>query len=149
MNSMTGFGKAERKTKLGSFTVEVSSVNNRFLDINTRMPRHFFSLEVPIRNLIGSMLSRGKVNIFVGFEESADSTGKFRINEEALESYHKQLRGVGNRLNIPFDIPISALLILPEVANPPRNGQDVDTLWADLEKISHKALSELVAMRRR
>ncbi|MFH1688177.1 MAG: YicC/YloC family endoribonuclease, partial [bacterium] len=88
MNSMTGFGKAEQKTKVGGFAVEISSVNNRFLEVQVRYPRQFSALEPQLRELVGQHVARGKLTVHVNFEEPMGSSRRYPINEGALKRYH-------------------------------------------------------------
>jgi uncharacterized protein (TIGR00255 family) len=149
MNSMTGFGKAELKTRSGRFTVEVSSVNNRFLEISQRLPRQFFTLEPKVRDLIGSKLSRGKISVYVGFNGSDDAGSEYRINQGAIKAYYGQLVELKKRLKIQGDITFHDLLHLPEVARPDEVGPDEAVIWRDLKKVLGGALDDLIAMRRK
>jgi len=146
---MTGFGKAELITKLGRFTVEISSVNNRFLEIGQRLPRQFFSLEPKVRELISSRLSRGKVNVYVGFDDNDGSAEQYRINKAALKAYYRQLLQVKKELKLSGDLSVRDLLLLPEIARPEDVSIDERVIWRNLKKVVEKALSELIAMRRR
>ena len=107
MNSMTGFGKAELKAKSGRFTVEISSVNNRFLEISQRLPRQFFTLEPKIRDLISSTLSRGKINVYVGFDDNDGSAEQFYINNAAIKAYYRQLRSIKRNSRLTVKLPFA------------------------------------------
>jgi uncharacterized protein (TIGR00255 family) len=146
---MTGFGKAEHSGKTGKFTVEISSVNNRFLEISTKLPRQFFTIEPRIRELVGKSVSRGKINIFVGFEEPTGSPNKYLINKVAATAYYKQLKGLKKELKIVSDIDLHDLLMLPDVTRPEIESIDEDAIWASLKKVVEKGLHDLVAMRKK
>jgi len=149
MNSMTGFGKAEINTKAGRFTVEVSSVNSRFLEVSARLPRHLSLLEHRLRELVSAKLSRGKVTIFVGFEEQEDAPGKFRINSSAVKSYYQQLMAQKKALNISGEISFRDLLMLPDIVQPDETTATDELVWSGIKKATDKALGELAVMRRR
>ncbi len=149
MNSMTGFGKAELKTKLGKLTVEMSSVNNRFLEIGQRLPRQFFSLEPKVRDLVSSKLSRGKISLYVGFDDNNGSVEKYRINKVALKAYHRQLLEIKKELKASGELSVRDLLLLPEVARPEDVSVDERVVWQHLKKVVEKALAELIGMRRK
>jgi uncharacterized protein (TIGR00255 family) len=149
MNSMTGFGKAELKTRLGRFTVEISSVNNRFLEISQRLPRQFFTLEPKIRDLISSRLSRGKISVYVGFDGNDGSAEQFYINNIAIKAYYRQLQAIKKELKVNGEITIHDLLLLPEVARPDEAGLDEAVIWRELKRVMVKALDDLLAMRRK
>lgn len=149
MNSMTGFGKAELKTRLGNFTVEVSSVNNRFLEIGQRLPRQFFTLEPKVRDLIGSKLSRGKISLYVGFDDNDGSAERYRINTAALKAYYQQLLQIKKELKVSGELSVRDILLLPEVARPEDVSVDERIVWQHLKKALEKALTELIGMRRK
>jgi uncharacterized protein (TIGR00255 family) len=147
MKSMTGFGKSELRAKVGKLSVEVSSVNNRFLEISTKLPRQFFALESRLRELVNSRLDRGKVYLYVGYEESDESTGKFAINRAAAKAYYQQLLKLRQELGIGGEIRLSDLMALPEFANPEKETFDHEMFWPSVQKVVEKALNALVDMR--
>jgi len=149
MNSMTGFGKAELATKLGTFTVEVSTVNNRFLEISTKLPRAFAVLDSRMRELVGGFLSRGKVYIYVGFEEKDTAPGRYPINGRAAEAYLRQLEVLRKKLKLPGNIEMRDLLLLPEIASSAAIAIDEELVWSAMERAARRALKALVAMRQR
>lgn len=149
MNSMTGFGKAEVSTKAGVFSVEMSSVNNRFLEIQIRQPKQFAALETNLRELIGSKLSRGKVSVYVNFAEPEGSVRRYPINEEAARTYHRQLTGLKKKLKLAGEITVADLLVFPDVVSAPNGEYDESALWKGLKKAAMKALEDMSAMRRR
>jgi uncharacterized protein (TIGR00255 family) len=146
---MTGFGKAEVTTKIGTFAVEVSSVNNRFLDIQVRQPRPFSALEHRIRELVTAHVSRGKVHVFVNYEEPPQSLTRYTINEEAAKAYHRQLKDLSHKLKLPGEVELSHLLQLPEVSEVPFEAPEEEDVWAALGKAVEKATKAMVRMRRR
>ncbi|MDH4155680.1 MAG: YicC family protein [candidate division Zixibacteria bacterium] len=149
MKSMTGFGKAELRAPVGKFSVEISSVNNRFLEISARLPRQFFALEARLRTLISAHIERGKIYLYVGYEESNDSAAKFAINRPAARAYHKQLMQLKKELGLSGGVEIHDLMLLPEFANPDKETIDDKLIWPPLEKATRKALNELISMRRK
>lgn len=149
MNSMTGFGKAESTTRVGKFTVEISSVNNRFLEISARLPRKYSLLEPRLRELINARLSRGKVSVYVGFEESETAPGKFLINKKAAKSYLRQLAQVRKEFQLDGEIAVRDLLMLPDIAELEPGALDENLIWSGIRRAAGKALAELISMRRR
>jgi len=146
---MTGYGKAELRTKAGKFTVEISSVNNRYLEITPRLPRQFLSLEYNLRELVGSKLNRGKINIYIGFDEPEDATGKYLINKKAFISYYQQLVAIKKEVKINSEIDLSTLVLLPEITKIENRDVDINVIWSHLKRVTAKALTDLIAMRRR
>ena len=110
MNSMTGFGKAEGNTPFGTFNVEVSSVNNRFLEVSVRQSRQFSALEHRIKELVGEHVSRGKVYVYIGFVESDELPGRYTINVKAAEAYARQLVDLKKKLQLGGDVTVGDLL---------------------------------------
>jgi uncharacterized protein (TIGR00255 family) len=149
MNSMTGFGKAEVSTKTGIFSVEMSSVNNRFLEIQIRQPKQFAPVETTLRELIGSKLSRGKVSVYVNFFEPEGSVRRYPLNTEAARTYHRQLTKLQKELKLAGEVTVSDIIAFPEVMSPPNGEYSEKALWAGLKKSATQALKELSAMRRR
>ncbi len=149
MKSMTGFGRVEFSTKLGRLAVEISSLNNRFLDFTFRAPRQFYPLEIQVREIIAAQLNRGKVNVNVGFEESESSPGTPLINKKAAKAYYRQLQALKKELKIPGDITMDDILSLPDIARPDQMELDYDRYWKMLETGVKRALKQLVAMRKR
>ncbi len=147
MNSMTGFGKAELKSKSGRYTVEITSVNNRFLEISQRLPRQFFILEPKVRDLISKQLSRGKISLYVGFDDNDGTSEQYHINKSALKAYYRQLVELKKELKVNGEIDLNNLLQLPEVAKPDEVSLDDDVIWKELKQVAGKALAAMIAMR--
>lgn len=147
--SMTGFGRAELSSRLGTLTVEVSSVNNRFLDLTIRLPRQYAPLEVRVKDLVSQSLSRGQVTISILLDEVEESSDKFQINQRAARAYWRQLKALQKELHIPGELSMEELLLLPDIAKPERQGRDIDAAWAIFKKGIEKALVALAAMRKK
>ena len=149
MDSMTGFGKAEFKSALGTFTVEVSSVNNRFLEVSARLPRQFSAMEPKVRELVGRHVNRGKVYIYVGFSEGEENTDRFSINVKAAAAYARQLAALRDQLHIGGEVTIGDLLVFPEVVKSDETAFEDEEIWEQLEAPLAEAMTALVRMRRR
>ena len=149
MESMTGFGRAELTTRAGKFKVEISSVNNRFLEMSVRMPRQFSVFEHNLRELVSSKLNRGKVYLFVGFEQPETSPDKYPINKRAARAYYEQLKALKRKLKLSGEIQLRDLLLLPEIGTPEREDFDEDIIWSGMQRAVRKAVTELSRMRHR
>lgn len=149
MHSMTGFGRAEKQSALGWLTVELSSVNNRFLEFSFRLPRAFQPLEAQLRELIGKHVRRGKVTMTLSFEPPEDSPSRFHINRAAAKSYARQLRKIQKELKLGGEVTISDLVILPDIARPQADELGADEAWRALEPIVKKGLVALASMRKK
>ncbi len=148
MNSMTGFGKSEINFKFGKFSIEISSVNNRFLEVSSRLPRQFFPFETKVRELISSSINRGKIKVFINFEESDDSPDKHLINEAAFNAYYKQLKKFKAKHKISGEVTINDMMLLPDIAEPEKDSIDEKIYWPPLEKGLNKALEQMKKMRK-
>jgi len=149
MNSMTGFGKAEAISKSSNFSVEISSVNSRYLEISVRMPRQISALEHKIRELINGHLNRGKVFIHIGYAESEDSLSKSFINEKAVSAINKQLNKIKKEHKIGGEITMSDFLVFSEVTRPTDNSCDEKKIWKELQSVVSVALDGLLKMRQK
>ena len=146
MNSMTGFGRASVISPVGSITVEMSSVNNRFLELAVRMPRSLASLEAQIRELVSGALSRGKITINVDLELGKGSAG-IKINRDAARAVHRELTVLKKSLKLAGDITMSDILTFEEVSSSGRDQVDTDKVWPSLKRALEKAVERLMAMR--
>ncbi len=147
MNSMTGFGKAESKTKTGKFTAELSSVNNRYLEFSIRLPKQLFVLESKVREIISNSLSRGKINVWINFAENDDAPEKYLINKSALKAYYKQLKSIKTDLKLSGNVDIADLLKLPDLIVNERSSIDEKKIWVPLKKAVESALKQMRIMR--
>ena len=146
---MTGFGRAEANSKYGLFTVEVSSVNNRFLELSVRLPRNLSVLEPKVREMVNSVTQRGKVNLYVNLAENGQAAGEGLINTTLATAYYKQLRKLKQDLRLGGDVELEDLLLLPDITRPASAEIDVDEAWTIIETAAGRALKALVAMRAR
>ena len=112
--SMTGFGQGEAANAHSTVTVEVRSVNHRFLDIAFKLPRSLQNREPDIKEIVRGKIARGRVSITIAVESSLATQG-VAINENVLEQYLTQLRAFAMRHNIDDHITLDALVTLPEV----------------------------------
>jgi uncharacterized protein (TIGR00255 family) len=148
MNSMTGFGKAEITTKSARCTAEVTSFNNRFLELSVKLPRQLSGLEGQIRELISTYVTRGKVSIYINYDEIGADSSKYHINIDALKAYQIQLTKIQKKLKIPGKIEISDLIMLPDLVGASLESLDEKALWPVVETAATKALTQMSSMRR-
>lgn len=146
---MTGFGRAEQNSKFGRLTVEISSVNSRFLELSIRLPRPYASLEPKVRETLTSKARRGKLSVLVNLIEPENQANGTSINEAAARGYHRQLKRLKKELGLAGEITISDLLRFPDIVSGDRAEPDLDALWKVLQKTLEKAAKSLVAMRSR
>ena len=147
MNSMTGFGKAEVLTKNIRCTAEVTSFNNRFLELSVKLPRQLSSLEAQLRELVGDRVSRGKVNLYIGYDEIGADAAKYHINTDAIKAYYSQLKVIQKKLKIPGKVEIEDILAIPESYGSSSESVDEKKIWPIVEKAADKALTQMSFMR--
>lgn len=147
MNSMTGFGKAEVTTKTIRCVAEVTSFNNRFLELSVKLPRQLSSLEGQLRELVGERVSRGKVVVYIGYDEIGADSAKYHINSDAIKAYFSQIKSIQKKLKIPGQVNIGDLMAFPEISGGSQDSIDEKKIWPIIEKAADKALSQMALMR--
>jgi len=144
---MTGFGEAARQNDHMAATVEVRTVNNRYLKVSTRCSDGCPTLEPQIDALVRRHVKRGTVQVNVRIQHPS-SPDKFRINEGVLDGYRQQLEQVQQRWQRTEQIPIETLLELPGVVDDQQSLGDPAEIWSLVETTLTTALEKLAAMRR-
>ncbi len=135
VRSMTGYGRAEAACEARKLTVEIKSVNNRYLDLNIRMPRRFNFLEARIRETLKEFALRGKVDVFISCEEYADEAGALRYNEALAGEYISCMRQMAEKFGLSGTITPADVARAPEVFSLGDPGADEDELWEMLEPV--------------
>jgi uncharacterized protein (TIGR00255 family) len=146
---MTGFGRAEVSSPVGSLTVELASVNNRFLEMSVRLPRQLSLLETQIRELISSKVNRGQINLTVTLDDTEAAVQRTLINSRLAAAYAKQLMTLQKELKLAGEVTMHDLVLVPDILKPDKEKVDHDQVWKLLEKGLTKALTDLVAMRKK
>jgi uncharacterized protein (TIGR00255 family) len=144
---MTGFGEAARQNDHMAATVEVRTVNNRYLKVSTRCSDGCPTLEPQIDALVRRYVKRGTVQVNVRIQHPS-TPDKFRINEDVLDGYRRQLEQVQQRWQRTEQIPIETMLELPGVVDDQQSLGDPAEIWSLVETTLTKALEKLAAMRR-
>lgn len=134
IKSMTGFGRCEIVENNRKFTVEMKSVNHRYLDVNIKMPKKLNFFESAIRSELKNYISRGKVDIFITYEDFSESTSGVRYNKEVAEAYLRYLRQMAQEFGLDDDIRVSTLSKYPEVFTMEEQDIDQEELWKELQK---------------
>lgn len=145
IRSMTGFGTASVSSPLGEVSVEIKSLNNRFLDLSVKLPREASSLELKVRDLVKKRLRRGKVDLYVRYIPSPDASGQYEINENVLRGYAKQVQAAfaGDSSFDASKVDIGALLQLPGVVSPAAFAGEESPLLAVITEAIEKALGNV------
>jgi uncharacterized protein (TIGR00255 family) len=147
IKSMTGYGRAVETVNGREFTVELRSVNNRYLDCTVKMPRSLSFAEETVKQAVKKAVSRGKVDVFISMKsENADDT-TITLNKAVLEGYLAAMRQMVTEFGVQDDISVSTVSRLPEVFSVEKPEVDEEQLQADLMSVVEKALEGYNAMR--
>lgn len=147
IKSMTGFGRCEVMENDRKFTVELKSVNHRYLDVNIKMPKKFGFFESNIRTLLKEYIQRGKVDIFITYEDYTEENFALKYNEDVAASYLRYLNQMAETFGLEKDIRVSTLSRYPEVFTMEEQSVDEKELWTILEKALREACSQFVDSR--
>lgn len=147
IKSMTGFGRCEVQEESRKFTVEMKSVNHRYLDANIRMPKKLNFFESAIRNLLKQSVHRGKVDIFITYEDMSESQVSLKYNEVLAGEYLSYLKKIEEKFSLENDIRVSTLSRYPEVLTMEEQPIDEEELWNGLKKALDGAIRQFVETR--
>ena len=147
MKSMTGFGRAELLDEEKKITVEMKSVNHRYLDINMRMPKKLSVFEASIRSLLKEYIQRGKVDLFITYEDYTQSRVTVKYNREIAAQYLEYLHRISDEFQLDGDIRAADLSRYPEVFTMEEQTQDETELWGLLAQTIRKAAAQFVETR--
>lgn len=147
LKSMTGFGRSEIANERQKITVEMKAVNHRYCDINVKMPKKLSIFEAGIRNLLKKYIQRGKVDVFITYEDYTENNMVLKYNEELAAEYVRVLQQMSEQFGIENDVQVSSLSRYPDVLTLEEQTVDTDELWGVLEEALHKASEQFVEIR--
>ena len=137
--SMTGFGRSEITEGQRKYIVELKSVNNRYLDINIKMPKKFNAFESAIRSELKKYMKRGKVDVFISYEDFSESDSRVKYNRAIAREYYEYLRDMADEFGLENDVRISALSRFPEVFTMEEEDMDEEEVWSGISKALNEA----------
>lgn len=147
IKSMTGFGRCEVMEGERKFTVEMKGVNHRYLDVNIRMPKKLNFFETAIRGLLKQSIQRGKVDIFISYEDFTESQMSLKYNESLAQEYMDCFGRMKEQFSLENDIRVSTLSRCPEVLTMEEQVIDEEELWNGLKKALEGAIGQFVETR--
>ena len=147
IKSMTGFGRCEVQKENRKFTVELKSVNHRYLDVNIRMPKKLNFFETAIRSLLKQSIQRGKVDIFISYEDFTENQMSLKYNESLAQEYMDCFGRMKEQFSLENDIRVSTLSRCPEVLTMEEQVIDEEELWNGLKKALEGAIGQFVETR--
>lgn len=147
IKSMTGFGRCEVSDGERKFTVEMKSVNHRYLDVSIRMPKKLNFFETSIRNYLKQRIQRGKVDLFITYEDLTEGQVSLKFNEALAAEYLSYFKKMEETFSLENDIRVSALSRYPEVLTMEEQLIDEKELWNGLEQALDGAVTQFVETR--
>lgn len=147
IKSMTGFGRCEVTEGNRKYTVEIKSVNHRYLDVNIKMPKSLNFFESTIRTLLKEYMERGKVDLYITYEDFSEERFSLKYNEELAGEYLAHLKEMAEKFGLEDDIRVSTLSRYPDVFTMEQVEVDEQELWAGLEKAIRGACEQFVESR--
>ena len=148
IKSMTGYGRAVETVNGREFTVELRSVNNRYLDCSVKLPRTLNYAEDAVKQAVKASVSRGKVDVFISMKAETGEDVKISLNEAVLTGYLDAMHQMVGKFGVADDISVSTVSRLPDVFSIERPEVDEEQLLKDLLSVVSKALEGYDAMRR-
>ena len=146
IKSMTGYGKATLSRENREYQIEIKSVNHRYLDMNIKMPRTISYLEEEVKKTIMTYVKRGKVDVFITFENNSTEGRKIQINKEIASVYIKELKKLAEEENILANIEVTEISKYPDVLSI-QNEQNEEKIKQELIEVTKQAVQKLVEMR--
>lgn len=144
---MTGFGRCEVSEGDRKFTVEMKGVNHRYLDANIRMPKKLNFFDSAIRTVLKQYVTRGKVDIFITYEDLTENQVALKYNESLAKEYLDAFKKMEETFGLENDIRVSTVSRCPEVLTMEEQSADEDELWKGLKKTLEGALKQFVETR--
>ena len=144
---MTGFGRSEVVTDERKITIELKSVNHRYLDLSIKMPKKLSFLEGSIRNLMKTYIQRGKVDVYITYEDYTINNGTLKYNKELAAEYIACLKQIQQDFDLDYDIKVSTLSRYPDILTMEEQSVDEEELWSILEPPVREACEKFIQTR--
>ena len=146
---MTGYGRAEETFQGCKITVELRSVNNRYLDCSVRIPRLYLFAEDGVKTRVQKTISRGKVDVFITVDNGGGEQVQVKVNQPVADSYYAALTQLAQRYELAGDISVSLLSRFPEVLLAEQAEEDTEAMAANIYAVLDRALADFDQMRTR
>lgn len=147
VNSMTGFGREEAVLFGGRISVELKSVNSRFLDLNIKMPKKFNALEAKIRQQVKGYIARGKVDLYISHEDFSEKSKSLHLNLSLAKEYLHSMESLATELGLPAELRLQQIAMQPEVLVLSEESEEPEALWEELCPVLKAALERFVETR--
>ena len=146
IKSMTGYGKSNTEKNSRKYQVEIKSVNHRYLDISVKMPRVLSYLEEDVKKEIATKVKRGKIDVFISFENNSLEGKQIKINTEVAKIYINELKKLAEQENLLANIEVTEISKFPDVLSI-QNDEEDETIKNELLEAVSQATDQLVQMR--
>lgn len=147
MHSMTGYGKGVSKRDGKTITIEIKTINHRFLDCNIKLPRNFLFVEDRVKKAVSSAISRGHVDLYLTYEQSSTDEGAYTVDLELANNYLTAVRQLENGTGLANDVTLSTLLRVGDIVTRQQSVEDEDLLAEMTLEAASEALVNLKVMR--
>lgn len=149
IRSMTGYGRSQAVVDTMSITVELKSVNHRYFEFSSRVPRNYGFLDEKLKSYIGSRVSRGKVECYVSVENLEDDEIEILVNHSLAKSYLTALKDLAetNELNLRDDLAMSSLARYNDIFTVHKKEADEEKIWNAVKSVAEVAVDKFIAMR--
>lgn len=147
IRSMTGFGRGEYQEDGREFLVEIKTVNHRYSDVFVKMPRQIGYLEEKVRDLVGKAISRGKIDVYISYDNFGDDSKKVMFDEPLAKTYLSAVEALRDKFGLKDDITVSLISRFPDVLKIEQQEADEEKEWAMLRIAAENALKSLIVMR--
>lgn len=147
LKSMTGYGRAQKILNGRDITVEIRSVNHRYYEYTSRIPRVHSYIDEKLKALLKTGISRGKVEVAVTINNIEGKDTEIAVNKGAAEGYVSALRSIADELGLEDDLTLSKLIKLPDIFNIQKTPDDEEQIWNDVSIVTDEALRKFVKMR--
>ncbi|MCX7923217.1 MAG: YicC family protein [Clostridia bacterium] len=147
IRSMTGFGRGESQGDGKEFVVEIKTVNHRYSDIFIKIPRPISFLEDKVREMVNKSLSRGKIDVYISYDDYSEDSKSVLLDESLAKTYIKAVELLRDKYSLKDDISVSLIARFPDILKVEKNEEDAESIWSVLKVALENALSSLVIMR--
>ena len=147
MKSMTGFGRAKLEKNDRIYNIEIKSVNHKYSDISVKLPKSLIYVEDKIKKQIILKIARGKIDVFVSFENYSAKGKDIIVNEELVKKYLEKFKLLAEQNNLRQEIPVAEIIKLPEVLTIKETEDEEDAIQSELLECLEQAINNFVEMR--
>ena len=146
LKSMTGYGRAQKILNGRDILVEIRSVNHRYYEYSSRIPRTYNYIDEKLKTLLKNSISRGKVEVAVTINNIEGKDTEIAINKGTAEGYVQALRSISQELGLEDDLTLSKLMKLPDIFTVQKTPDDEEQVWNDVAEVAQEAVSKVVEM---